>query len=58
MSVMPGVLDPIRLIRFVVLINYQTEKNKKKLPLEVYLKINKAQINKKNKHQIFVNVVS
>jgi hypothetical protein len=56
MNVMQDVLNLTKHLKYVVLLSYLKEKSTKKLHLGVYLKINKAQANKRNNNQIFVNV--
>jgi hypothetical protein len=56
MNVMQDVLNPTKHKKYVVLVSYPKERSKKKLLLGVYLKISRAQINRRNKHPIFVNV--
>jgi len=53
---MQDVLDSTKLIKYAVLASYPKEKSKKKLLFGVYLKTSRAQISKKNKTPIFVNV--
>ena len=53
---MQNVLNPTKYKKYVALVSYPKERSKKRLPSEVYLKISKAQINRRSKHQIFANV--
>ena len=57
MNVMLDILNPTKHLKYVVLLNYLKEKSIKKLLLGVYLKISRAQTNKRNNHLKFVNIV-
>ena len=53
---MQDVLDPTKPITYAVLVSYPKEKSIKKLLFGVYPKTSRAQISKKNKTPMFVNV--